>query len=281
MGPFHPAHVPERLDEPHRGHLHLRHRRRRLHSSGEQFHRPRVQGSQADRDPRRRKREFQLERRRAGHAAIQYEPGQSQRVAAGSRGDQQPICDAAATSGPKVLPCGTVAEMAKGIRRICLKVGSREARQGNLPRCLFVMAVVWGSGWPCLGQLPVYGDYYAHDPSRMIKQENTYFVYRTSQGIMSKYSTDLRNWTYGGRVFPGNAPSWTTNAVPGFTLSGSLWAPDIVLLNGTNYLYYSVSTFGSQVSAIGLVTTTNLATGPWTDQGPVIQSTTGDLYNCI
>ena len=131
----------------------------------------------------------------------------------------------------------------------------------------------------CSLQMPVYGDYWAHDPSRMIKQGNTYFVYRTSQGIMAKYSTDLRNWTYGGQVFPNGPPSWTSNAVPGFT--GSFWAPDIVSLNGVYYLYYACSSWGSQVSAIGLATTTNLATGAWTDRGAVIQSTTGDPYNCI
>jgi arabinan endo-1,5-alpha-L-arabinosidase len=128
-------------------------------------------------------------------------------------------------------------------------------------------------------QMPVYGDYYAHDPSRIIKQGNSYYVYRTSQGIMGKTSTDLRNWTYSGQVFPGNPPAWTTNAVPGF--AGFFWAPDVVLLNGTYYLYYAVSGFGYNVSAIGLVTTTNLATGPWTDQGPVIQSNTSNNYNCI
>src|SRR5579862_2270505 len=107
--------------------------------------------------------------------------------------------------------------------------------------------------WNCSAQMPIYGDYFAHDPSRMIKQGSNYFVYRTSQGIMGKTSTDLRNWTYTGQIFPGNLPSWTTNAVPGFT--GNFWAPDVVYLNGTNYLYYAVSTFGSQVSGIGLVTT--------------------------
>ncbi len=134
---------------------------------------------------------------------------------------------------------------------------------------------------PCLAQMPVYGDYYAHDPSTMIKFGNRYYIYRTSPGIMGKYSTDLRNWAYSGQVFPNGPPAWTSNAVPGFTASSSIWAPDIVLVNDTYYLYYSVSTFGSQVSAIGLVTTTNLDTGPWTDQGPVIQSSVGSLYNCI
>lgn len=128
-------------------------------------------------------------------------------------------------------------------------------------------------------QLPVLGDYFAHDPSTMVKSGNRYYVYRTSQGIMAKYSTDLRNWTYGGQVFPSGPPSWTSNSVPGFT--GFFWAPDIVQINNQYFLYYSCSTFGSRVSSIGLVTCTNLATGNWTDQGEVIHSTAGDPYNCI
>jgi len=128
-------------------------------------------------------------------------------------------------------------------------------------------------------QMPVLGYTYVHDPSRIIKQGTNYYVFYTSQGIGVNTSPDLRNWTLASRIFPGSPPAWTTIAVPGFT--GGFWAPDVIYLNGTYYLYYAVSTFGSQVSAIGLVTTTNLATGPWTDQGAVIQSAKGGAYNCI
>ena len=138
--------------------------------------------------------------------------------------------------------------------------------------------------WPGLlpravAQLPVLGFTSAHDPSTMIKDSGRYYVFRTGQGININWTSDLRNWNNGGSVFPGNPPSWTTNAVPGFT--GNFWAPDIVFLNGTYYLYYSCSTFGQQVSSIGLVTCTNITQGNWTDQGEVIHSTTGDPYNCI
>jgi arabinan endo-1,5-alpha-L-arabinosidase len=151
-------------------------------------------------------------------------------------------------------------------------------RQMSCRLFLVIMMEAFGTG-RVAAQLPVYGNYHAHDPSRIIKQDGTYYVFYTSQGIVKKTSTDLRNWTDGSPIFPGNPPSWTTNAVPGFT--GFFWAPDVIYLNGTNYLYYSVSSFGSQVSAIGLVTTTNLATGPWIDQGAVIQSINGNAYNCI
>ena len=152
-------------------------------------------------------------------------------------------------------------------------------RIGSLICNLLAVAIILGRPAAGHAQLPVYGDYDAHDPSRITKQGNAYYVFRTSQGIMGKTSTDLRNWTYSGQVFPGKPPAWTTNAVPGFT--GDFWAPDVIQLAGTYYLYYAVSTFGSQVSAIGLVTTTNLGTGPWVDQGAVIQSTSGNAYNCI
>jgi len=149
----------------------------------------------------------------------------------------------------------------------------------RVPAMGFAIVLALLSARAAYAQMPVYGSTYAHDPSRITKQGNTYYVFYTSQGIVEKTSTDLRNWTDVSPIFPGGPPAWTSNAVPGFT--GFFWAPDVIYLNGTNYLYYAVSTFGSQVSAIGLVTTTNLATGPWIDQGAVIQSANGSSYNCI
>ncbi len=50
------------------------------------------------------------------------------------------------------------------------------------------------------------------------------------------------------------------------------WAPDVILVNGTFYCFYSVSTFGSQDSAIGVATSTSLAPGTWTDHGALFES---------
>ncbi len=121
-----------------------------------------------------------------------------------------------------------------------------------------------------------------HDPSAVIQCNGLYYVYGTGQGIISKYSTDGVYWITGPSVF-ANPPSWTTKAVPGFT--GDFWAPDIEYFSGLYHLYYAVSTFGSQVSGIGLATNPTLDPNDpnylWTDQGPVIQSTNGYSYNCI
>lgn len=135
------------------------------------------------------------------------------------------------------------------------------------------------------GQVPApspRGYLYVHDPSTITECEGRYYVFYTGQGIQSKSSADKVYWTPGPPVF-SNAPSWTSNAVPGFT--GLFWAPNVLYFNGVYHLWYAVSTFGSQVSAIGLVTSPTLNPADpsyqWTDQGPVIESTNGSSYNTI
>ena len=80
-----------------------------------------------------------------------------------------------------------------------------------------------------------------------------------------------------------NRPAWTTNAVPGFR--GIYWAPDIIHLQGRYLLYYSVSTWGSQTSAIGLAICKTLDPASsqygWIDNGIVIQSSPKDSFNTI
>lgn len=129
---------------------------------------------------------------------------------------------------------------------------------------------------------PLRGHVGAHDPSTVVKCKDRYYLFATGQGITSRSSADKIFWTAGPRVFP-SPPAWTTNVVPGFT--GTFWAPDILYFSNHYHLYYSVSTWGSQVSAIGLVTNPTLdPTDPnylWTDQGPVITSTNGSAYNTI
>jgi hypothetical protein len=133
-------------------------------------------------------------------------------------------------------------------------------------------------------QISLHGDFFVHDPSPMNKCNGSYYIYFTGQDIPSISSQDKLNWVAGPPAFNAtNFPLWTTNAVPGFT--GFFWAPDVVSLNGGYYLYYAVSTFGSQVSAIGLATNSTLDPAvpgyQWVDQGPVIQSGSDVDYNAI
>ena len=99
------------------------------------------------------------------------------------------------------------------------------------------------------------GQTFFHDPSMIVKENGRYYVFGTGRGILSKSSPDLIRWANGPAVFNAS-PGWNAEAVPGFW--GHTWAPDVIRLNGQFYLYYSVSTFGKQVSAIGLATNPTL-----------------------
>jgi arabinan endo-1,5-alpha-L-arabinosidase len=121
-----------------------------------------------------------------------------------------------------------------------------------------------------------------HDPV-MAKQDKTFYLYSTGPGITFYSSADMLNWKGGGRIFPGN-PAWAKAVAP--TFDGHIWAPDIHFHKGKYYLYYSVSGFGKNSSAIGVTTSPTLdPRAPdykWSDQGIVLQSVpTRDNWNAI
>src|SRR4026209_1131676 len=115
-----------------------------------------------------------------------------------------------------------------------------------------------------------------HDPA-VIKEGNTYYLFstggRSGEGIIAiRTSTDLRTWKSSGYVL-STLPDWAMREIP---QARNAWAPDISRFNGKFHLYYSVSSFGSRNSAIGLATTATLdPSSPdyrWTDEGMVLRS---------
>jgi arabinan endo-1,5-alpha-L-arabinosidase len=121
-----------------------------------------------------------------------------------------------------------------------------------------------------------------HDPSTIVKCKNEYWLFSTGRGIASRRSNDLVQWRIGPRVF-SVPPAWTAKAVP--ANRGHYWAPDVIHLKNRYLLYYSVSTWGKNTSAIGLATNTTLDPADpdfrWTDRGIVIQSGERDDFNAI
>lgn len=119
------------------------------------------------------------------------------------------------------------------------------------------------------------GEYNAHDPSRIVQEKGTYWVFTTGGGIQSKFSKDGVTWERGPAVF-SEPPDWVEATVPGKS-DLYFWAPDLVFVHGQYYLYYSVSLFGRPVSAIGLATNVTLDPADpryrWIDRGPVIVTT--------
>src|SRR5687768_17402285 len=123
----------------------------------------------------------------------------------------------------------------------------------------------------------------AHDPV-MIKQDGTYYLFTTGNGVSVYSSKDMKNWRKERPVF-SKAPDWVIKALPNYRGS-SMWAPDISYYNGKYYLYYSVSAFGKNTSCIGLAVNKTLdsasADFKWEDMGKVIQSVPGrDMWNAI
>lgn len=118
------------------------------------------------------------------------------------------------------------------------------------------------------------------DPA-LILSDSTYYLFSTGNGIKIWSSTDLVSWKVRPPVFP-RAPTWTSQNIPDF--NNHIWAPEITYYKGQYYLFYSVSSFGSNNSAIGFATNETLNSNEtdykWIDHGMITQSH-GTSWNAI
>jgi arabinan endo-1,5-alpha-L-arabinosidase len=121
-----------------------------------------------------------------------------------------------------------------------------------------------------------------HDPSTIVRCNGEYWFFTTGRGVPSWRSRDLITWRPGPPVF-STYPSWTADIAAG--RNGYYWAPDIIALKDRYLLYYAISRWGTQTSAIALATNSTLdPSSPayhWTDDGLVIRTTAHDDYNAI
>ena len=138
-----------------------------------------------------------------------------------------------------------------------------------------------------------------HDPT-CIKVNDTYYLYSTdayyippninfkddslvSMGyIPVRSSKDLVHWNFEGWVFdsiPYKAFQHVKESNNGKS-PDNIWAPFIREVAGQYRLYYSVSSFGSKGSCIGLAISSS-PMGPWTDKGIVVKTTDDDNMNAI
>ncbi len=135
---------------------------------------------------------------------------------------------------------------------------------------------------PAIG-VPVLGMPFVHDPSTVVHFHGQYYVFTTGRGASFISSPDGQTWTRQGSAFPP-IPEAVHAAVPKNDGAG-VWAPDILRVGGTFYLYYAVSSWGSFQSAIGLMT--NPVLDPrdpaykWTDRGVVVSSDGNEDLNAI
>lgn len=127
------------------------------------------------------------------------------------------------------------------------------------------------------------GDIRMHDPSTVVTCNGKFWVFATGRGISVHSSVDGKTWRREPPIFTDLPPEMHA-AVP-LNRDNVVWAPDVAKLNGEYYLYYSVSSWGSEVSAIGLVTSPTLDPSQpgyrWTDRGIVVQSRAKEWMNTI
>ena len=122
------------------------------------------------------------------------------------------------------------------------------------------------------------------DPTIIHDDDGRFYTFSTGAGLPINRSDDLVNWKRIDRVFDKSVPDWAKEAI---SRPEGIWAPDIVKLNDKYYVYYSVSSFGSQRSVTGVAVNNSLdpASSPdykWTDLGLVVDSFPNrDDFNAI
>lgn len=101
------------------------------------------------------------------------------------------------------------------------------------------------------------------DPT-VIRIGDTYYATGTSSEWAPHYplfeSADLINWKYIRPAFQ-TKPEWT---------KGSFWAPELYVLNGNIYLYYTARRAFDGISYIGVATTDDIRKG-FTDHGCIVE----------
>lgn len=125
---------------------------------------------------------------------------------------------------------------------------------------------------PCSGDCG-----YVHDPTVVIRQsDGTYFRFATFEDIQIATAPSLQGpWTSQGPVLPNGSLVQVSGAN-----ANSVWAPDAHLIGDTYYVYYAVSSLGSQNSGIGVATSTTMDSGTWVDHGALDIPSSAD-YNLI
>ena len=154
-------------------------------------------------------------------------------------------------------------------------------------RLAFLFFFVASSCFAAEPQPKLTGDTRIHDPS-VIEVDGHYAAFGTGEqglyrgAIKVKTSPDGVTWTDAGAIGKG-LPKWAKDALGYQPMN--IWAPSISRRGDTFSIYYALSSFGLNTSAIGLMT--NRAFDPlkpgdgWQDQGLVVMSTAKDDFNAI
>ncbi|MEV1065895.1 arabinan endo-1,5-alpha-L-arabinosidase [Streptomyces sp. NPDC050263] len=123
---------------------------------------------------------------------------------------------------------------------------------------------------------PITGQQIIHDPTVLRLKSGGYVAYSTGGIIGARTSRDRVQWDDAGNAF-AQPPSWWYE----YNDTGDPWAPDLSYRAGRYWLYYAVSSWGANHSAIGVATSPTGLPGTWTDHGKAFASERTDDFNAI
>lgn len=153
------------------------------------------------------------------------------------------------------------------------------------------------SSAPAATQIEATGSIDTHDPSLIVDnlgtddpKDDVWYVYATGDGARGLGSPQIKRSLDQGSTWEEVGPAWKAKDEPNWSRSivegvENFWAPEVYEHDGTYYMYYSASTFGSNTSLIGLYTNVTLDPDApeyrWDDQGEVLRSDGMSPYNAI
>lgn len=120
---------------------------------------------------------------------------------------------------------------------------------------------------------PTFTEGSVHDPS-VIKVDDTYYVFGSHLGVSK--TKDFMNWTTVAAGVNSSNPLFD-NVVEEleealeWAESDTLWAPDVIEMNGKFYMYYNACEGSSPRSAMGVAVADHIE-GPYKDQGIFLKS---------
>lgn len=179
---------------------------------------------------------------------------------------------------------------------------SRRTRHLTTVSAAFLAASLLAAVAGCSGEaqataIDATGSLDTHDPALIIDDndtettdDDTWYVYSTGDGAVGLGSPMVRRSQDHGKTWEKIGPAWKAVDEPYWSRSiiegvDNFWAPEVYEHEGTYYMYYSASTFGSNTSLIGLYTNTTLDVDSpdyrWVDQGEVLRSTWKSSFNAI
>ncbi|RYD68320.1 MAG: arabinan endo-1,5-alpha-L-arabinosidase [Verrucomicrobiaceae bacterium] len=186
-------------------------------------------------------------------------------------------------SGKRILTTLVVMGISEGLRSIVTVSETSQRLMRFSLMLLRIFLVVIAAALPLAAQFRADDPYpRIHDPSTVVTEGGEAWCLSTGVGIHLLHREADGRWKREAPLYR-EYPAWHKVEVP--ENKEHLWAPDIIRLKDKWFIYYSVSSFGSNHSAIGLVTGKTLDPKSkdygWKDEGVVIRSRRPDRFNAI